>query len=187
VYRTPGPGRIERGERDVSRRIARGEIERRYRRDGGDARGYSRGGRSEARYRGDGGSPRFKPSGPVIHRGGGGGYYSRHYYTDYFYRPRYIARSGFWLGLTIGAYPAYGYRYYDPYCGIYFSSLGPYDGHCHGHGHASAILVIDRHSHAPIATCIYSDGDWVVDDCARDDHAYEEDGYREDEYYDDGY
>ena len=185
VFRTPSPGRIDRGGRDVERRIARGDGDRRYsRRDGG----YGRNG--DARYR-DGGSARFKPSGPIIqrgggggHRGGGGGYRARHYYTNQFYRPSYIARSGFFLGLSIGAFPAYGYRYWDPYCGLYFSSLDPYYGHCHGI-HPDAILVIDYRSRAPIATCIYDGGAWVVDDCAYDDYGYDEPPY-DDRVYEDG-
>lgn len=180
VFRTPSPGRIERRDRDLDRRISRRDVDRRYSgRERGSSRGYTRDAREQVRYR-DGGA-RYKPSGPIIHHGGGGAYRGRTYYTSHFYRPRYIARSAFWIGLTLGAYPAYGYRYYDPYCGIHFGSLEPYYGHCHGYGHPSAILVIDYRSHAPIATCIYDDGDWVVDDCARHDYAYEED-----QYYDEG-
>lgn len=192
VYRTPSAGRSERmyrtpsagrGDRDVVRRLARADGDRRWR-DGGSSRGYSRDARSYDRYR-DGGSTRFKPSGPVVRRGGGGGggHYTRSYYTTNFYRPRYIARSGFWIGLSIGSYPAHGYRYWDPYCGIHFSSLVPYYTHCHGHSHPSAILIIDYQSSAPIATCVYADGDWVVDDCAHDDYAYEDEYYDE---YDEG-
>ena len=186
VYRTPGPGRIERSDRDAVRRLARGDGDRRYtRRDGGHARGsgdyrYRDGGRTYA-YR-DGGHTRYKPSGPIIHRGGG--HRARHYYTGGYYRPSYIARSGFFLGFTISTFPSYGYRYWDPYCGIYFSSLDPYYAHCHGHVHPSAILVIDYRSHAPIATCIYDSGAWVVDDCAHGGYAY--DPYDDDLGYDDG-
>jgi hypothetical protein len=191
VYRTPSAGRVERGDREIvrrvtrgdgDRRIARGSSDRRWR-DGGSSRGYSRDTRAYTRYRGDGGSTRYKPSGPIIRRGGGDVHYTRHYYTSNFYRPRYIARSSFWIGLSIGAYPAYGYRYWDPYCGLHFSSLVPYYTHCHGHGHPSAILVIDHRSRAPIATCVYDDGEWVVDDCAHDDYAYEDEYYDDEVYY----
>lgn len=192
VYRSPSAGRSERvyrspstrgdGDREIVRRLARGDGDRW--RDGRSSRNGSRDTRAYSRHRGDGGSTRYKPSGPIIRRGGGGGghyYTTRHYYTNNFYRPRYIARSGFWIGLSIGTYPAYGYRYWDPYCGIHFSSLVPYYTHCHGHSHPSAIVIIDHRSRAPIATCVYDDGAWVVDDCAHDDYAYEDE--YDDEYY----
>jgi hypothetical protein len=94
-------------------------------------------------------------------------------------------RSGFSIGLSIGSFPSYGYGYFDPYCDLRFSSLGAYYDHCHGLGHASAILVIDSRTSAPIATCIYDGGDWVVDDCAYgdDDSAYD-DQYQDEPYYD---
>ena len=169
-------GGSARGDRDVVRRVA----DRQWR-DGGSARGSSRDSRSSSRYR-DGGDARYKPSGPII-RSGGDVHYTRNYYTSDFYRPRYVARSGFWLGLSIGTYPAYGYRYWDPYCGLHFSSLVPYYSHCHGHGHPSAIVIIDYRSHAPIATCVYDDGGWVVDDCAHDDYAYEDECDDDEVYY----
>lgn len=109
----------------------------------------------------------------------------RHYYVGDFYRPRYIARSGFFIGLSFSSFPAYHYRYYDPYCGLYFQGLGSYYGHCHGLDHPSAILVIDYRSSAPLATCIYDGGDWVVDDCAGDEGDYADERY--DERYDEGY
>jgi hypothetical protein len=89
----------------------------------------------------------------------------RHYYTRSFYRPRFAYHSGFSLGITIGAFPSYGFRYRDPYCGVWYSDLGPYYDHCHHHDHPTVILVLDSHSGHPVAACEYADGDWVVDDC----------------------
>lgn len=90
---------------------------------------------------------------------------SRHYYTASFHRPRFVYRSGFSLGFVIGAVPSYGYRYFDPYCDMGFGHLDDYYDHCHAHGHPGAILVVDVRSGYPIASCAYSDGYWVVDDC----------------------
>ncbi len=95
--------------------------------------------------------------------------YSRHhgrpYYTGSFHRPRYLYRSGFSLGIVIGSVPWYGYRYFDPYCDLEFRNLDIYYDHCYDHGHAETILVLDRRSDHPFASCIYRDGDWVIDDC----------------------
>lgn len=110
---------------------------------------------------------------------------SRFYYSHGFYRPRYLYRSHFSLGLVIGAYPVYGYRYYDPYCGIGIASLGFYHDHCLDHAHPGAILVVDGRVGAPVATCVYDGGRWVVDDCGYDDAAY--DDYDDEYYYDDSY
>ena len=143
----------------------RGGTSRTYRR-GGDHGGYS-------------GYTRYRPGGGSGWRGShwgnryGGGYRIRYqptyYYTGYFHRPHFITRSGFSLGLVIGAVPTYGYRYYDPYCDVEFGCLDDYYDHCLELGHPGAILVIDIESGAPIATCVYDGGGWVVDDCAYGD------------------
>lgn len=191
TLRTPRAGSVERRYRDPSPgRIARGDA-RNVPREGRSSRRYADS-RSSTRYRDGGsgyggGSSRYKPSGPIVR--GGSGYRGhrgpRQYYVGSFYRPSYVVRSGFSIGINIGTLPAFGYRYYDPYCELHFHSLGSYYGHCHGLGHPSAILVIDYETHAPIATCIYDSGDWVVDDCSHDggDYAYEE----YEEYYDEEY
>ena len=85
------------------------------------------------------------------------------YYTSGFSRPRFIHRSGFSIGFSIGSYPLYGYRYFDPYCDVYFGGLGSYYDHCYGHHHPETILVM--YGASPVATCIYDEGAWVVDDC----------------------
>ena len=187
AFRTPSAGQLDRGGRDRAWRTTRGEDDRRYiRREPQGQRRYDSGSRTRER---DPYTTRFKPSGPVIQHDQGYAYHApRYYYTDYFYRPRYIVRSGFFIGLSIGSFPPYGYRYFDPYCDLRFGSLGDYYGHCHGIGHPTAILLIDYRTGAPIATCIYDGGDWVVDDCAHGhgDHA-DEGGYPEGEYHDEGY
>jgi hypothetical protein len=173
--------RAYRGETRV-RRQPDARSERRWR-DGGrvrETRTYSRsyGGyqrpsySSRVRYRHDG--PGYRSS------YGSHGSWPRSYYTTYFPRPRYVYRSGFSLGFVIGAMPSYGYRYWDPYCGIGFRSLGSYSNHCHGHRHAELILIYQGSD--PVASCVYRGGDWVVDDCY--DRGYD-DGYEDG--YDDGY
>jgi hypothetical protein len=117
----------------------------------GDAPTYRPSYRSETRYRGD--YPTYSN-----HR-------SRYYYTGSFHRPRFVHRSGFSIGFVIGAVPSYGYGYFDPYCDMGFGDLDLYYDHCHEYGHPGAILVVDIHSGAPIASCAYGDGYWMVDDC----------------------
>ena len=129
---------------------------RTYARDHGS---YSRGGSysQRVRYKGD------YPS----HSRYYGGHRSRShwYYTGNFYRPRFVHHSAFSLGLVIGAVPAIGYQYFDPYCDAYYSSLDDYYGHCGEYSHPEAIVVIDAGGGYPVATCVYGDGGWVVDDC----------------------
>lgn len=96
------------------------------------------------------------------------GHRSHSYYTHGFHRPRFAYHSRFSLGFALSTYPSYGTRYYDPYCGIPFRSLRSYVDHCWDLGHPEAILVVDRRSGAPIATCVYSRGRWVVDDSGYD-------------------
>ena len=143
---------------------------------------YRGGTGSETRYRGDRNSyQRYNGGGYRSYDGryyGGyrGGYRSYGgYYTRGFYRPHYHYSSYFSLGLSIGYTPIDGYRYYDPYCGIYFRSLGAYYDHCLDYDHPEAILVMDRSLRAPVATCIYDSGNWVVDDSG--DNGYDDDGY----------
>lgn len=145
--------------------------ETRYR--SGDRSGYQRyDGRGYRSYGGYGGSRSYSG-----YRGGYRSYGGSHfYYTRGFYRPHYRYCSDFSIGLTIGFTPLYGYGYYDPYCGISFGSLGAYYDHCMGYGHPEAILVMDRSLGAPVATCVYDDGNWVVDDCDGNDDGYDE-GY----------
>jgi hypothetical protein len=90
---------------------------------------------------------------------------------------------------VIASVPSYGYSYYDSYCGIEFPSLELYDVHCLRHHHPEAILVVDARSRAPLGTCIYDSGRWVVDDCGDSGHGYADgrgDGYRDDRYRDEG-
>ena len=87
-----------------------------------------------------------------------------HYYVDGFYRPTFYS-SGFSVGFVISSGPVYGYRFYDPYCGVSFATLDDYDYHCGALGHPEALLMLDIHSGYPVATCGYHGGYWVVDDC----------------------
>jgi len=111
-------------------------------------------------------------------------YRPRTYYTSYFPRPCYTYRSGFSVGFVLGSSPLYGCGYFDPYCGIGFDDLAAYYDHCGAHRHTQLILVIDSGGGAPLASCVYRSGGWVVDDCY--DRQYDSDGYDDDGGYDDG-
>ena len=144
-------------------RGSRGSLgELRYRRGGG-------GDGSDRRWRErDQGSyePRYRSR--TYDRDGGRSYSShrsRSYYFGSFHRPRYIHRSGFSLGFVIATVPTYDYRYFDPYCDIGFGDLDDYYDHCYDLGHPDVILVMDYRSGYPIASCVYQEGYWVVDDC----------------------
>ncbi|HKQ57000.1 MAG TPA: hypothetical protein VJY35_03960 [Candidatus Eisenbacteria bacterium] len=165
-YRTPRSDQ----RADVRWRDAvRDAREYRVYRDGRD-RTYQRNGR----YYGDDYQPRVTSrSRSRYDRPSYASYRPRYYYTGGFHRPRFVHRSGFSLGISIGVGPAYGYRYFDPYCDVSFSQLGAYYDHCCDHRHAEVILLIDTGGY-PVATCAYQSGDWVVDDCY-------------DDRYDDGY
>jgi len=84
------------------------------------------------------------------------------YYSSFFPRPHFF-RSGFSIGFVLGAYPSYGYRYYDPYCGRYFRSLEFYDEHCDELDHPPVVEVL--HYGEPVATAVFEGGRLVVDDC----------------------
>lgn len=131
-------------------------------------RGHGDGGRSDWRLRErDQGSYQPKVRSRTYDRDYGRSYptYRRTYYYGSFHRPRYIHRSGFSIGFVISTVPTYDYRYYDPYCDVGFSDLDEYYDHCCDDGHPDVILVMDYHSGYPIASCVYQDGSWVVDDC----------------------
>jgi hypothetical protein len=133
-------------------------------RGGRDGGSYQRNGR----YYGDDYQPRVTSRSRYRHdRPSYASYRPRHYYTGSFHRPRFVHRSGFSLGISIGVGPAYGYRYFDPFCDVSFSHLGAYYDHCCDHGHSEVILLIDTGGY-PVATCAYQGGDWVVDDCYDD-------------------
>lgn len=124
---------------------------------------------------------RSRYAGRVYYRSGGyggggyvryarydGPYYSpyayRSYYVDGFHRPVFYG-SGFSVGFVISSGPVYGYRFYDPYCGVTFATLDDYAYHCGEFGHPEALLMVDIRSGYPVATCGYHRGYWVVDDC----------------------
>ena len=81
-----------------------------------------------------------------------------------FHRPVFYG-SGFSVGFVISAGPLYGYRFYDPYCGVTFATLDDYAYHCGALGHPEALLMVDIRSGYPVATCGFHRGYWVVDDC----------------------
>ncbi|HYM82519.1 MAG TPA: hypothetical protein VEY91_14040 [Candidatus Limnocylindria bacterium] len=134
----------------------------------GRSRSHYREGRTHYRDgRDHGGNHRPSYSSRVRYRHGGAitsSYRPRHYYTGHFHRPRFVYRSGFSLGFVISSAPSYGYRYFDPYCDIGFRGLGAYYDHCYDHDHPEVILLVDAHSGHPVATCVYRDDAWVVDD-----------------------
>jgi hypothetical protein len=159
-YRDPRPGgRGDTRYRDP-RSDDRGDV--RYRDPRSDRRG-------DVRWR-DSGRGGHLPSyrSPNNYRYGGpshDSYRQRSYYTGSFHRPRFGYRSGFSIGVLIGSMPSYGYRYFDPYCDMAFGNLDIYYDHCGAYGHPDVIQVLDSRSGYPIASCIYSDESWVVDDC----------------------
>jgi len=125
-----------------------------------DGRTYHR----DGRYYGGDHRPTYSTRTRYRHGGPSYSYHRpHHYYTAYFHRPHFVYRSGFSLGFVIGLVPSYGYRYFDPYCDIGFSHLSAYYDHCYDRGHPEVILVVDASGY-PIATCVYRDGAWVVDD-----------------------
>jgi hypothetical protein len=162
-----GSGSRGSGSRDDVRYRDRGSDYRADRRwqDSG-RRSYQPSGRYRTSYRDDRSYSDYRPR--TYYRDGGrsySNYRSRSYYVGSFHRPRFVYRSGFSLGFTIGMVPSYGYRYYDPYCDMEFNDLGAYYDHCDDYDHPDAILVLEIHSGYPIASCAYHDGYWVVDDC----------------------
>ena len=115
------------------------------------------------RYRG---TTRYRGGFPSARYGYGGNWGPRFYYGSYWRRPHFY-RSSFSIGFVIASTPRYSYyRYYDPFCGIAFRSLGSYYRHCDWEGHPAVIEIIDSRYGGPVATCIYDGGAWVVDDCA---------------------
>lgn len=172
-------GRVGRTPRGVEGRAYQPQPERRSRtwttdprqvidRDPTGRRAYAGG--DNRRYRPGDGDFRHRTSYGTRYRyyGSYRNHYRPHYYyTGYFSsRPRYAYRSDFSIGLSIGFAPTYGYRYFDPYCRSYYRSLNSYYDHCWEYDHPEAILVYGGGS--PVATCVYEDGDWVVDDCGED-------------------
>jgi hypothetical protein len=169
-------------QRGTTRTYQRGST-RTYQRDGvrsGSRRGEWSG-RSYDTYRRshDGRGDRYRDGGrshtTYRYRDGGrsyGGHYSgrryashhRPYYYGSFNRPRYV-RSSFSIGFVFGSAPAYRYRYFDPYCDVSYVDLGGYYDHCSSHDHPEVIVIMDYDSGHPMASCVWDDGAWVVDDC----------------------
>lgn len=115
--------------------------------------------RNDVRYKGGYSgysAPRYRTSGTY--------FTTRTYYVGSFYRPRYYYRPGITLGISVAMSPRYGYRYYDPYCGISFRYLGDYYDHCYDYDHPTAILMMDTARDVPVAMCGYRSGSWVVVD-----------------------
>ena len=83
--------------------------------------------------------------------------------------------GGFVLGATVAhAAPPVQvqYTYFDPYCDVYFGSIGRYDAHLSHYHHPRVVRVIDAGSGDCLHTYGWHDGGWRCDDGCRHGHGW---------------